>query len=85
MKHLIECLKEKYKLVEDWTGDLYCSIKLERDYNARTLPISMPGYIKTQLLKDKHIVSPRLQHCHYSPEPQKYGSEAQSPLLLDTL
>ncbi len=31
IKHLIKCLKEKYKLVENWTGDLYCSIKLEWD------------------------------------------------------
>jgi hypothetical protein len=45
----------------------------------------MPGYIKTQLLKYKHIVSPRSQHCPYSPEPEKYESEAQSPLPLDTL
>ena len=28
-QQLSECLKEKYKLVEDWTGDLYCGIKLE--------------------------------------------------------
>jgi hypothetical protein len=26
-QHLIECLKEKYELVKDWTGDLYCGIK----------------------------------------------------------
>jgi hypothetical protein len=45
----------------------------------------MPGYITTQLLKYKHIVSPRPQHCPYSPEPKKYGSEAQSPLPLNTL
>ena len=36
-QHLIECLKEKYKLVEDWTGVLYlyCGIKLEWDYKKR--------------------------------------------------
>ena len=27
--HLTECIKEKYKLVKDWTGNLYCGIKLE--------------------------------------------------------
>jgi hypothetical protein len=84
-KHLIECLKEKYKLVEDWTRDLYSGIKFEWDYNTRTLLISMPGYIKTQLLKYKHNISPCPKHYPYSPEPQKYGSEAQSPLPLDTL
>jgi hypothetical protein len=44
--HLINCLKEKYKLTKDWAGDLYCGISLKWDYAARTLDISMPGYIK---------------------------------------
>jgi len=26
--HLIKCLKEKYKLIKDWAGDLYCGISL---------------------------------------------------------
>jgi hypothetical protein len=56
--HLIACIKEKYKLTEDWTGDLYCGIKLEWDYIDRTLFIAMPGYIKRQLLKYKHAVAP---------------------------
>jgi hypothetical protein len=32
MDHLIQCIKEKYKLTKDWTGDLYCRIKLKWDY-----------------------------------------------------
>ena len=44
--YLINCLKEKYKLTEDWAGDLYSSISLKWDYGAQTLAISMPGYIK---------------------------------------
>ena len=74
----------KYKLVEDWAGDLYCGIKLHWDYDARTLDISMPGYVCRQLLKYKHVTSSRPQHCPYSPEPKKYGSEAQAPLPIDT-
>jgi hypothetical protein len=42
----------------------------------------MPGYIKKQLLKYEHIMQ-RIQHCPYSPEPKKYGAEAQSPLPQD--
>jgi hypothetical protein len=26
--HLIQCIKEIYELTEDWTGDVYCGIKL---------------------------------------------------------
>ena len=49
--HLIDCIKEKYGVTEDWTGDLYCGIKLKWDYVAQTLDISMPGYIKKLLQK----------------------------------
>jgi hypothetical protein len=82
--HLVASLKTKYKLVEDWTRDIYCGIKLHWDYDARTLDISMPGYVRRQLLKYKHVTSSRPQHCPYSPEPKKYGSEAQAPLPIDT-
>ena len=80
--HLIKCLKEKYKPTEDWTGSLYCGITLKWNYEARMLDISMPGYIKKQLLKYKHIMQ-YIQHCPYSSEPKKYDTDAQSPLPTD--
>ncbi len=43
VEHLIACIKDKYELTKDWTGDLYCGIKLNWDYNATTFDISMPG------------------------------------------
>jgi hypothetical protein len=47
--HLIAAIKSKYKKnTEDWTGKLYCSIKLQLDYDERKLNISMPGYIVKQ-------------------------------------
>jgi hypothetical protein len=82
--HLIACIKEKYKLTKDWSGDLYCGINLKWDYIKRTLEILMPGYIKCQLLKYKHVVAPGPQHCPYSPAPRKYESEAHAPLPPDT-
>ena len=83
--HLINCLKtDTYKLTEDWEGDLYCGISLRWDYAKRRLDISMPGYIKKQLLKYKHIMR-QIQHCPYLPEPKKYGADAQSSLPQDIL
>jgi hypothetical protein len=84
IEHLIDHLKTDYELTEDWDGDLYCGIKLKWDYVARTLDISMPGYIIKQLQKYKHACPPRPQHCPYSPEPKRYGSDAQRPLPEDT-
>ena len=75
-------LEKKCKLTEDWKGSLYCAITLKQDYKARTLDISMPGYIKKQLVKYKHIMR-RIQNCPISPEPKKFGAEAQSPLPTD--
>jgi hypothetical protein len=80
VQHLITCLKEKYKLTEDWTGNLYCRINLLWDYKACTLNISMPGYIKKLLHKYKHKMATKPQHCPYSPEPKQYSVGAQTPL-----
>ena len=82
--HLINCIKKKYELTEDWDGDLYCGICLKWDYVKRTLDISMPGYIVKQLQKYKHASPPKPQHCPYAPQPKQYGSEAQCPLPPDS-
>ena len=81
--HLIASIKKKYELTEDWTGDLYCGIKLKWDYDNRTVDLSMPGYIKKVLLKYKHRMPKSPQHCPYSPSPKLYGSKAQAPLPID--
>ena len=44
----------------------------------------MPGYVRQQLKKYKHVTTSRPQHCPYSPEPKKYGLEAQAPLPINT-
>jgi hypothetical protein len=81
--HLIKCIKEQYGITEDWAGDLYCGIRLQWD-RARTLDISMPGYIHKLLQKYKHRMPPRPQHCPYSPSPKQYGAQAQAPPPVDT-
>jgi hypothetical protein len=81
--HLIQCIKETYELIKDWTGDLYCGIKLGWDCNARTLNILMPGYITKLLQKYKHCIPPKPQHCPYSPSPKQYGAKAQAPIPID--
>jgi hypothetical protein len=81
--YLIKCIKEKYDLTEDWMGNSYCRIKLLWDYNACTLDISMPGYIKKLLHKYKHKMPKKPQHCPYTPAPKQYGAEAQAPLPAD--
>jgi hypothetical protein len=83
-EHLIAAIKSKYDIIVDWTGDLYCGIKLKWDYDARTLDILMPRYIKKLLLKYKHRMPMRPQHCPYAPAQKQYGDKAQSPIPVDT-
>jgi hypothetical protein len=68
--HLIASIKKMYTIMEDWTGGLYCSIKLEWDYVGRTVNILMPGYIKMKLQEYGHIMPQKLQTCPYLPEPK---------------
>jgi len=81
--HLIKCLKQTYKLTEDWTGSLYCGITLDWNYEEKYVDISMPGYVKKKLQEYNHIVPLRHQTCPYSPEPRTYGTKAQAPIPVD--
>ena len=82
--HLIASIKSTYNLTEDWTGNLYCGISLDWDYVNRTVDISMPGYIKKKLQEYEHVMPKKLQTCPYSPEPKRFGTEAQAPLPPDS-
>ena len=83
MEHLIRCIKEKYEVTEDWTGNLYCGITHKWNYDKRWLDILMLGYIKKLLLKYKHRMPTKPQHCLYAPAPKQYGAKAQEPLPVD--
>jgi hypothetical protein len=76
VNHLIWCIKQKYELTKGWTGDLYCMIKLNWDYNAHSLDISMPGYIKKLLLQYKHCMPSRPQDCPYASTLKQYVAKA---------
>jgi hypothetical protein len=47
--HLLNTLKQKYVVKEDWKGTRYCRLTMEWDYPARAVTISMPGYIERVL------------------------------------
>ena len=49
--HLISAIQEKYEVTQDWTGVIFYGIKLEWDYTARQLDISIICYIKDALHK----------------------------------
>jgi hypothetical protein len=83
LKHLLNALKEFYEVSTDYDGSLYVGITIEWDYVNRTCDISMPGYVKKQLLKYKHPMPSKPVHCPWEPTPIQYGSKTQGCLPQD--
>ena len=83
-KHLIGVLEESYTMDVDWTGGLYCGIKLDWNYEKKFVDISMPSYVKKKLIEYEHNKPKRPQHCPYSPNTIQYGKANQDPLPEDT-
>jgi len=82
--HLLNALREHYTIDVDWTGSLYCGIKLDWNYEQRHLDISMPKYVHKQLVRYEHKPPRRPQNCPYAPNPIQYGKNNQAPTPEDT-
>ena len=76
-KHLMNALTDKYKITADWEGKKYCGLTLDWDYKARTVKISMPGYIKKLLQKFKPKILSRKQDAPHRWDVPLYGQKTQ--------
>jgi hypothetical protein len=65
-QHLIDTLQRQYKITTDWTGSLYCGLTLKWDYTARTVDLSMPGYVAKALHKFTHTPDNQPQHSPHA-------------------
>ena len=74
--HLLNALKSKYTISEDWTAQLYIGITLKWDYIHRTVDLSMPNYVKAALLRFKHTLLKRRDAPHKH-VPPTYGTKVQ--------
>jgi hypothetical protein len=83
--HLLNALKQDYNVTEDWTGGLYCKIKLDWDYKNKTVDLSMSGYIDNALRKFQHKKPAQPQQAPYPAHVPHYGSKVQLTPELDTL
>jgi hypothetical protein len=82
--HLYNALEEHYEAACDWEGKLYCGVRLDWNYQQRTVDLSMPGYVTAALHKYQHA-TPK-QHCHAPSQwtaPQ-YGSKVQMTKIADS-
>jgi hypothetical protein len=62
--HLFNALKEHYKAATDWDGGLYCGVKLDWNYDERTVDLSMLGYVAAALHKFQY---PNPKQPYHSP------------------
>ncbi len=83
MIHLVSSLQEHYSITVDWTGSLFCGVKLTWDYINPTVDLHMPDYISKALLKYQHQVLSKPQHAPYKATPIQFGAQVQT-VTMDT-
>ena len=79
--HLIQALKTNYEITIDWTGNAYCGLDLEWNYQKGFVDVSMKGYVKRALTRFQHVPSStRTQHAPHPWSQPSYGrSSPQQP------
>jgi hypothetical protein len=83
-QHLIDTLNAKYTTTTDWKGSLYCGLHLKWDYAARTVDLSMPGYVANAIHKFLHTPATRPHHSPHDWNPPTYGATIQYAPDADT-
>ena len=86
--HLLNALKDLYKITIDWKGELYIGLSIQWNYAAKRVTISMPKYIRRVLLRFMHALPTRKQHSPTKWNQPIYGrtqqfaeNESDSPKL----
>ena len=85
--HLFAALATKYTLTIDWSGASYLGFKIDWNYSAGHVDISMPEYVPKALLTLRHVMPARPQHSPHRWTAPVYGQKVQlanqdiSPLL----
>ncbi len=82
-RHLIDAIKTLYECTTDWDGTLYCGITLKWDYLARTVDLSMPGYIDAALHTFQHPLPSRPEHLPHAWQKPVFGQTIQQPFPED--
>lgn len=77
VNHLISALKDRYTIVEDWTGSLYTGLTIDWDYGNGTVDISMPGYYEKALQRFQHPTPMVPEDSPHAWDPPKYGATVQ--------
>jgi len=75
-EYLISELTKHYDVTVDWTGTEFCGLHLDWDYTARTVELSMPGYVARALARFAHTdITP--SDSPHKFDPPQYGAKVQ--------
>jgi hypothetical protein len=83
-QHLVDTLKAKYTISEDWQASLYTGLTIDWDYDNGTVDISMPGYVEKALKRFQHPAPAEPEDAPSPWELPKYGAKVQFAALPDT-
>jgi hypothetical protein len=79
--HLLNIIRQHYKLTVDWTGSKYIGLQLDWDYENRRVHVSMPEYVQRALAKFQHPTPTRKQNQPHPHIPPKYGAKTNMPRM----
>jgi hypothetical protein len=77
-EHLMQALRKHYEVEEDWSGGLYCGIRLEWNYEQKYVDTDMINYTLKNLKKYGHEKPRKPTDTPYEPYPKKYGAASQT-------
>ena len=75
--HLHNCIKAQYKCTYDAKGDLFCGISLKWNYIRRFVDLSMPDYVKKNLVRFSRITPTHPQNSPHPFTAPTYSSKPQ--------
>jgi hypothetical protein len=81
--HLLAALRDLYTVTVDWEGTKYLGLTLQWDYDARTVDVSMPGYINEALHRFQHPTPSSPEDSPHAWLAPTYGAPVQLAPLAD--
>ena len=75
--HLMSAIREEYRIEVDWEGSKYLGMTIAYDRPARTITLSMPGYVEAALKRFDVVRADKPTHSPLHYEPIVYGAKVQ--------
>ena len=83
LRHLIDALRQQYRITIDWKGEHYLGLTLKWNYAQGYVDISMPDYVKHALHEFQHPAPKRPEHSPSKWTAPIYGAKIQYAPPLD--